>query len=98
MTEVVKNQHSRTRTITVLRQLREKAGLTREQLVSRLQNRISLRTLQDWENLHKEPSMTRQDWVDFCHAINVSWDQLPLSLCELVVEDLADEPVAVANN
>ncbi len=64
----------------MLRQLRERAGLTREQLISRLGNRVALRTLQDWENLGKEPAMTRQDWLDFCEAVGVRWDDLPKNL------------------
>jgi len=75
----------------VLRQLREKAGLTREQLVSRLGNRIALRTLQDWENLGREPAMTRQDWLDFCDAVNVPWENLPKSLSDLVNENETPE-------
>lgn len=70
----------------MLRQLRERAGLTREQLVSRLDNRVALRTLQDWENLGKEPAMTRQDWLDFCRAVNVRWEDLPASLSVPVEE------------
>ena len=75
----------------MLRQLREKAGLTREQLVSRLGNRIALRTLQDWENLGREPAMTRQDWLDFCEAVGVPWEDLPKSLSDLVNENGAPE-------
>jgi len=73
--------------ITVLRQLRERAGLTREQLISRLGNRVALRTLQDWENLGKEPSMTRQDWLDFCEAVGVPWENLPKNL-SVTVQDV----------
>jgi len=78
----------------VLRQLREKAGLTREQLVARLGNRIALRTLQDWENLGREPAMTRQDWLDFCEAINVRWEDLPKSLSDLVGDNETPELIA----
>lgn len=72
--------------ITVLRQLREKAGLTREQLVSRLDNRISLRTLQRWEVSGREPAMTREDWLDLCEAFNVRWEELPRTLFGFVEE------------
>lgn len=78
----------------MLRQLREKAGLTREQLVARLGNRIALRTLQDWENLGREPAMTRQDWLDFCEAINVRWEDLPKSLSDLVGDNETPELIA----
>ena len=71
----------------MLRQLRERAGLSREQLVTRLDNRISLRTLQRWENLGNEPAMTRADWLNLCDALNVRWDDLPVSLsCFVEVE------------
>lgn len=80
------SQPLKSRKITVLRQLRERAGLTREQLASRLNNRIAVRTLQDWENLGKEPAMTRQDWLDFCRAVNVRWEDLPASLSDSVEE------------
>lgn len=68
----------------MLRQLREKAGLTREQLIARLNNRIALRTLQDWETKGREPAMTREDWLNFCDAIGVKWEDLPRSLSALV--------------
>lgn len=72
--------------ITVLRQLREKAGLTREQLAARLDNRVSVRTLQDWENLAREPAMTRRDWLDFCAAVGVKWEDLPENLSAPALE------------
>ncbi|MCC3405060.1 MAG: helix-turn-helix transcriptional regulator [Microcoleus sp. PH2017_10_PVI_O_A] len=83
MTEKEKSKPS-PRKVTVLRQLRERAGLSREQLVARLDNRISLRTLQRWENLGNEPAMTRKDWLDLCEALNVRWDDLPVSLSSFV--------------
>jgi transcriptional regulator with XRE-family HTH domain len=81
------------RKITVLRQLRERAGLSREQLVARLDNRISLRTLQRWENLGSEPAMTRVDWLNLCKALNVRWDDLPVSLSGFV--EVESNPIAV---
>lgn len=87
MTE--RSEKINSRKITVLRKLRERAGLSREQLVSRLDNRIALRTLQRWENLGKEPAMTRADWLDLCEALQVSWYELPRSL-----SDFIEEPVS----
>lgn len=84
MTEQPKDQASEKRGVTVLRHLREQAGLTREQLVTRLNNRISVRTLSRWENEGLEPSMTRQDWIDFCEAVGVPFEQLPRQLSVLV--------------
>lgn len=81
---------------TVLRHLRERAGLTREQLVSRLNNRVALRTLQDWENLGKEPAMTRQDWLNFCDAVGVKWEDLPESLSAPAFE--YESPEHASNN
>jgi transcriptional regulator with XRE-family HTH domain len=78
------------RKITVLRQLRERAGLSREQLVARLDNRISLRTLQRWENLGNEPAMTRIDWLNLCEALNVQWEDLPVSLSGFVEAEQSD--------
>jgi transcriptional regulator with XRE-family HTH domain len=96
MAKSVKRQPSTFREITVLRELRERAGLTREQLVTRLHNRIALRTLQDWENLGREPSMTRQDWLNFCEAINVRWEDLPESLSVLVEKKIEDKSQLIA--
>ena len=68
----------------MLRHLREKAGPSREQLIARLKNRIFLRTLQAWETETKEPAMTREDWLNFCDAIGVKWEELPRSLSDVV--------------
>ena len=80
------SQSPKFRKITVLRQLREKAGLTREQLVTRLDNRVALKTLQRWETSGKEPAMTREDWLDLCEALNVRWEELPRTLAGFVEE------------
>ena len=66
----------------MLRVLRENAGLTREQMVARLGNRISISTLIRWENTPMEPSMSRRDWYDFCNAVGVAFDELPLELAK----------------
>ena len=66
----------------MLRVLRENAGLTREQLVTRLGNRISISTLIRWENTPMEPTMSRRDWYDFCSAVGVPFDELPLDLAK----------------
>ena len=86
MAERAKNQPLEFRKITVLRYLREKAGLSREQLVARLDNRIAVRTLQRWETLGKEPALTRGDWIDLCNALNVHWEELPRDLSDFVEE------------
>lgn len=71
----------------MLRQLRENAGLTREQLVARLNNRVSLKTLQRWEITGKEPAMTREDWLDLCEALSIRWEDLPRNLAGFVEEE-----------
>jgi transcriptional regulator with XRE-family HTH domain len=72
-----------------LRHLRERAGLSREQLVTRLDNRVALRTLQRWENLGKEPALTRADWLDLCDALGVSWNELPRFLSDFIEEPIS---------
>lgn len=68
---------------TVLRQLRENAGLTREQLISRLDHAVSLTTLARWENEGIEPTLTRRGWKLFCLAVQVRFEDLPETLSEL---------------
>lgn len=80
----------------MLRQLRERAGLTREQLAARLDNRVAVRTLQDWENAAREPAMTRKDWLDFCEAVGVKWEDLPENLSTPALE--SGLPKLVSNN
>ena len=87
MAEERLSQPPKFRKISVLRQLRERAGLTREQLVARLNNRVALKTLQRWETSGKEPAMTREDWLDLCDALNVRWEELPRTLAGFVEED-----------
>lgn len=78
----------------MLRQLRENAGLSREQLVARLNNRVALRTLQRWETSGREPAMTREDWLDLCEALNVRWEELPRSLSGFVEDRHQPIPIA----
>lgn len=61
-----------------LRDLREQANLTQEQLSVRL--KVSTSTLRRWENGDVEPAMTREQWQEFCQAIGVSFDSLPEKL------------------
>jgi transcriptional regulator with XRE-family HTH domain len=80
MSKEPKKQQPEKGEVTVLRKLREQAGLTREQLVTRMENRITVGTLARWENTPMEPAMTRQDWLNFCAAIGIPWEKLPQSL------------------
>ena len=61
-----------------LRELREKANLTQEQLSVRL--KVSTSTLRRWENGDVEPAMTHEQWEEFCDAVGVSFYDLPKKL------------------
>jgi transcriptional regulator with XRE-family HTH domain len=74
-----KSQSREGGSVTVLRQLRESAKLTREQLLARMHNCVALSTWARWES-GVEPSMTKEEWVLFCEAISVPFDQLPPKL------------------
>ncbi len=62
---------------TMLRFLRERVGLTREQLISRMENTISLSTLIRWERGDSEPSMSLEQWHLFSNAVGVPLGKLP---------------------
>ncbi|VXD15969.1 putative HTH containing protein [Planktothrix serta PCC 8927] len=82
MIEEENNQEVRRTTLS--RQLREKAGLTREQLAAIIGD-IAVSTLARWENNGVEPSMTRQQWHNFCRAVGVNFEDLPMVLSEKVL-------------
>ncbi|MEH2456549.1 helix-turn-helix domain-containing protein [Nostoc sp.] len=63
---------------SVLKALRENAGLSQEQLAVYLG--IAVSTLRRWENEGMEPSMTKKQWQTFCQLVGVSFDALPQSL------------------
>ncbi|WP_375497075.1 helix-turn-helix domain-containing protein [uncultured Nostoc sp.] len=63
---------------SVLKALRENAGLSQEQLAVYLG--IAVSTLRRWENEGMEPSMTKKQWQTFCQLIGVPFDALPQSL------------------
>lgn len=69
---------------TLSRQLREQAGLTREQLTALIGD-IAVSTLARWENNGVEPSMTRQQWHNYCRAVGVKFDDLPMVLAEKIL-------------
>lgn len=88
MTSDKKNQPTSPNNKTVLRHLREKAGLTREELVARMQNKVSVTTVSRWENRPQEPSMTREEWSLFCDAIGIPFNKLPKQLSDWVDEEV----------
>lgn len=61
-----------------LRQLREQANLTQEQLSVHLG--VSTSTLRRWENGDVEPAMTREQWKVFCELVGVPFEKLPKKL------------------
>lgn len=61
-----------------LRELREQANLTQEQLSVRL--KVSTSTLRRWENGDVEPAMTHEQWEEFCDAVAVTFYDLPKKL------------------
>jgi transcriptional regulator with XRE-family HTH domain len=61
-----------------LRELREQANLTQEQLSVSLG--VSTSTLRRWENGEVEPAMTREQWQVFCELVGVPFQQLPSKL------------------
>lgn len=61
-----------------LRELREQANLTQEQLSVSLG--VSTSTLRRWENGDVEPAMTREQWEVFCELVGVSFQELPRKL------------------
>ncbi|MBK1987276.1 helix-turn-helix transcriptional regulator [Sphaerospermopsis aphanizomenoides BCCUSP55] len=61
-----------------LKDLREAAGLSQEQLARQLD--VSLSTVRRWEKGKVEPSLTREKWVKFCSLLKVSFESLPLML------------------
>lgn len=61
-----------------LKELREQANLTQEQLSVSLG--VSTSTLRRWENGGVEPAMTREQWQVFCELVGVPFQQLPRKL------------------
>ena len=60
-----------------MKQLREEAKLTQEQLAYELG--ISSSTLRRWEK-GTEPAMTKQQWDKFCQAVGRRFEELPQNL------------------
>lgn len=67
----------------MVRQLREDAGITREQLAALIGD-IAVSTLSRWENNGIEPSMTRRQWHNYCRAIKIPFEELPMVLSDKV--------------
>ncbi|WP_322743347.1 helix-turn-helix domain-containing protein [Sphaerospermopsis aphanizomenoides] len=59
----------------MLRTLREKSGLSQEQLAVALG--VGSSTLRRWENGGAEPSMTKKQWDILCNQLGKKFDELP---------------------
>lgn len=68
-------------TKTWIRQLREEADLTQEQLAVKLN--IAASTLRTWEQ-GKEPSMTMKQWEILAATLNLSLNDLQLKISGFV--------------
>lgn len=77
--------------ICMLRFLRERVGLSREELSVQMDHRFSLSTWSRWETVPKEPIMTRRDWEDFCKIVKVPVEHLPLDLAEMGTKETLAE-------
>jgi DNA-binding XRE family transcriptional regulator len=69
---------------TPLKELREAAGLTQEQMARELN--VALSTFRRWERGAIEPSLTRKEWTKFCSLLKVKFDDLPVMLSDQVKE------------
>ncbi|MBE9213729.1 helix-turn-helix domain-containing protein [Plectonema cf. radiosum LEGE 06105] len=72
---------------SALKQLREDAGLTQEQVAYRLKKAVS--TIRRWEK-GDEPSLTRREWSELCLLIGKKFDELPEVMSTPLVENEID--------
>lgn len=70
---------------TPLKELREAAGLTQEQMAREMN--VALSTFRRWERGNIEPSLTREEWTKFCSLLKVKFDDLPIALSEMMIKD-----------
>lgn len=59
----------------MLRELREKAQVTREQLAVAIN--ISTSTLRRWEIEGKVPALTVDEWLTLCETLHIKYTDLP---------------------
>lgn len=59
----------------MIKELRERAGLTQEQLAVKLN--ISSATLRRWEKEGIAPAMTVNEWLILCTAVGIRFSELP---------------------
>lgn len=61
--------------ISPLKQLREEADITQQELATRMG--VALSTVQRWDQGVTEPALTIAEWRKFCRIIKKNFDDLP---------------------
>lgn len=69
----------------MLRELREKSGLTREQLAVALN--LSTSTLRRWEVEGKTPALTIDEWLALCKSLHLRFTELPAYFSTFVTQN-----------
>jgi len=61
-----------------VKELREASGLSQARLAVKIG--IAPSTLNRWEKMDTgiEPAMTAKEWMRFCHAVGIPWNDVPL--------------------
>lgn len=72
------NLENRMRNKSPIKELREASGLSQAQLAVKIG--VAPSTLNRWEKVDTgvEPAMTAKEWMRFCHAVGISWNDVPL--------------------
>jgi len=63
---------------SIIKQLREEAGLTQAQLSVAIG--VATTTISRWEQAGEkgtEPAMTAFEWIRFCRAVGIQWNDIP---------------------
>lgn len=63
---------------SMIKQLREEAGLTQSQLAVAIG--VATTTISRWEQTGEkatEPAMTAAEWIRFCRAVGIQWADIP---------------------
>lgn len=71
------NIEKRMRTKSPIKELREISGLSQARLAAKIG--VAPSTLNRWEKIDDgvEPAMTAKEWMRFCHAVGISWRDIP---------------------
>lgn len=78
----IMNESSEKSNTTPLKQIRESAHLTQEQLAVYLG--VAVSTVRRWESGKNEPTMTREGWKKFCQLVGKDFNELPDKLSETI--------------